>query len=72
MDRLCCVGDRVALGSEERFRLAVEIALWISRKPVEPRRLLYGLYSESFKLFGQKYCWVMEEGVMVLCKVTWE
>lgn len=39
--------------------------------PVKPRVLLYGLFSESFELFGQKYCWVVEDGVLTLQKVTW-
>jgi hypothetical protein len=57
--------------SEDRIRLAIELATWLAMKPVESRHLLYDLYSEPFSLFGKRYCWV-NEGGLVLQKVTWE
>lgn len=42
-----------------------------SDAPLKPRALLYGLFSDPFDLFGQRYCWVVENGVLTLQKVTW-
>lgn len=70
---MCVVCSTLRSRQHEWYRMESELARWVaSMTPVAPRRLLYGLFSESFELFGRKYCWAVEDGVLTLQKVTWD
>jgi hypothetical protein len=42
-----------------------------SQRTRAPRTLLYGIFSDQFVLLGKRYCWVNENGVLSLVRVTW-